>query len=65
MTEQLDSLITEFQNFFKDRVNDNKNEIVRAFADRNFDVINPLMQKNEKLHQSGFQQAIGLAKTVI
>lgn len=43
MQDQLEALIAEFQNYYRDRVNDNKNDIVRAFADRDFEVINPLM----------------------
>ena len=43
MQDQLEALIAEFQNYYRDRVNDNKNDIVRAFADRDLEVINPLM----------------------
>ena len=64
MINELETMITNQQTFFKDRINDNKNEIVRAFASRNFDVIHPLTKKNDRLSVSGFQQAVSLAKTV-
>ena len=54
MSEQLDALIVEFQNHYKDTVHDHKNSIVDAFTNRDFEVINPLMQKIKKIQDSGF-----------
>jgi len=55
MINELETMITNQQTFFKDRINDNKNEIVRAFASRTFEVISPLTKKNNRLGMSGFQ----------
>ena len=49
MSEQLDALIVEFQNHYRDTVHDYKNNIVDAFTNRDFEVINPLMQKIDKI----------------
>ena len=54
MSEQLGSLIAEFEDYYRDGVNANKNAIVSAFAARDFEAVNPLMQKNDKLQRSGF-----------
>ena len=54
MSDQLDALIVEFQNHYKDTVHDNKNSIVDAFTNRDFEVINPLMEKIERIKNSGF-----------
>ena len=54
MSDQLGSLISEFEDYYRDGVNANKNLIVRAFADRDFEAVNPLMEKNDKLQRSGF-----------
>ena len=54
MSDQLGSLISDFEDYYRDGVNANKNLIVRAFADRDFEAVNPLMEKNDKLQRSGF-----------
>ena len=54
MSDQLGALITEFEEHYRDGVNANKNLIVTAFAERDFEAVNPLMEKNDKLQRSGF-----------
>ena len=63
--QNLEDLITEYKNFYKDKINENKNNIVTSFLNRDFDKIHPLMKKNEKLTSAGFQHAISLAHTVL
>lgn len=65
MNQNLEDLIQEYKDFYRDKINDNKNNIVTSFLHRDFDQINPLMKKNEKLTSSGFQHAISLAHTVL
>ena len=52
--QNMEELVQEYQDFFKDKVNENKNGIVTSLLSRDFEKISPLMQKNEKLAQSGF-----------
>ena len=54
MSEQLEDLVQEYKDFFNDKINENKNNIVTSFVHRDFDKIHPLMQRNEVLQQSGF-----------
>ena len=54
MSDQLGALITDFEEHYRDGVNANKNRIVTAFAERDFEAVNPLMEKNDKLQRSGF-----------
>ena len=61
----MEGLITDYKDFYRDKINENKNNIVTSFLHRDFDNIRPLMQKNEKLTSSGFQHAISLAQTVL
>ena len=65
MSQNLEDLVQEYKDFYRDKINDNKNNIVTSFLNKNFDEIKPLMDKNEKLQQSGFQHAIGLAHTLL
>jgi len=44
---------------------ENKNMIVDHYVKREFEEIQPLMQQNEKLSGSNFQNAISLASTVL
>ena len=52
--QNLEDLIAEYRSFYKDKINDNKNNIVTSFLNRDFDKIHPLMKKNEKLSSAGF-----------
>jgi len=63
--QNLEDLIRLYQDFYRDKINENKNNIVTGFLHRDFDKIKPLMKKNEKLSSSGFQHAIQLAHTVL
>lgn len=65
MNESLEELIQEYKDFYRDKINDNKNTIVTAFLHRDFEKIQPTMKKNEELSRSGFQHAIGLAQTCL
>lgn len=63
--QNLEDLIRLYKDFYNDRINENKNNIVTSFLHRDFDKIKPLMKKNEKLSSAGFQHAISLAHTVL
>lgn len=65
MESSLEKLIQQYKDFYKDEVNANKDAIVMSFSQCDFDSIRPMMKKNEKLQQSGFQHGIGLAETII
>jgi len=41
--EQLAELTENYTDFYRDKVNKNKNEIVTALKNRNFDLVYPLM----------------------
>ena len=43
MSEQLEELVQEYKDFFNDKINENKNNIVTSFVERDFDKIHPLM----------------------
>lgn len=49
MSQNLDELIQEYKDFYRDKINENKNNIVTSFLQKDFDAIRPLMLKNEKL----------------
>jgi hypothetical protein len=42
-------MVSQFQDFFKDKVNDNKNKIVTSFLQRDFENIHVLQARNEEL----------------
>jgi len=65
MESDLEQLIQQYKDFYRDKINENKNNIVTSFLHRDFEKVNPLMKKNELLTSSGFQHAISLAQTVL
>ena len=65
LASDLEGLIQEYKDFYRDKINENKNNIVTSFLHKDFDDIRPLMDKNEKLTSSGFQHSIGLAHTIL
>lgn len=58
---EISDIIGHFKNFYKDKINENKNQIVTSFLKKNFEVIHVLQSKNEDLNKSGFYATIGLA----
>ena len=65
MNAQLESLITEYKDFYREKIHENKNQIVTSFVTKDFEKIHPLIKKNEKLTSSGFQHAISIAYTIL
>ena len=65
LANDLENLIREYKDFFKDSINDNKNQIVHKFLGREFDKITPIMEKNERLEASGLQHGVSLARTIL
>jgi len=61
----MNELIGNFKDFYKDKVNENKNKIVTSFLNRDFENIHSLQQKNDELNSSGFQATIGLAQIIL
>lgn len=50
MKTDLEKLIVEYKDYYRDKINENKNNIVTDFVSRDFDDIHPLMKKNETLN---------------
>jgi hypothetical protein len=46
----LEDLITQYREFYKDKVNENKNKIVTSFLRKDFENIHMLQKKNEELN---------------
>ena len=65
MNEALDELISQYKDFYRDKINENKNTIVHSFLTRDFEKIQPTMEKNDHLSKSGFQHAIGIGETIM
>ena len=65
MNDALDELISQQKDFYRDKINENKNLIVQSFLQRDFEKIQPTMEKNEHLSKSGFQHAIGIGETIL
>lgn len=63
--KSMTDLIGHFKDFYKDKVNENKNKIVTSFLHKDFENIHLLQAKNEELNSSGFQATIGLAQIVL
>ena len=49
MHENLESILSEYKDFYRDKINENKNMIVTGFLHREFDCIWALMRENEQL----------------
>ena len=60
MQDHLEDLMSEYKDFYRDRINENKNAIVTGFLERDFDNIWSLMQDNEKKAREGFHHTIQL-----
>ena len=58
MNEALEELIQEYKDFYRDKINENKNAIVTGFLERDFENIWSLMQDNEKKAGEGFHHTI-------
>ena len=65
MNGYLEELLFEYKDFYRDKVNSNKNKIVTAFLQKDFEIIWPKMKENETISRLGFQHTIALAQTVI
>lgn len=63
--ENIEDLLSEYKDFFRDRVNENKNAIVTSFIDRDFQKIWPLVQDNEEKVKDGFQHTVLLVATYL
>jgi len=63
--QNLEDLIQQYKDFYRDKINENKNNIVTSFLHRDFEKIRPLMLRNEKLTSSGLQHAISLGHTIL
>ena len=60
MYDSLTDAMSEYHDFFRDKVNENKNKIVTSFINRDFDAIWPIMQENKKYEESGFPMVLAL-----
>ena len=47
MYDSLTDAMSEYHDFFRDKVNENKNKIVTSFINRDFDAIWSIMQENK------------------
>ena len=50
----LAELVENYTDYYRDKVNDNKNRIVKAFHNRDFDIIYPTLLANEKVINAPF-----------
>lgn len=60
---ELAELTEDYADFYRDKVNTNKNEIVDNFKSRQFEKIHPLMATNDKVVNAPFQRTIGVGQT--
>ena len=65
MYDSLTDAMSEYHDFFRDKVNENKNKIVTSFINRDFDAIWSIMQENKKYEDSGFPMVLALNKTML
>ena len=54
LQDHVEDLLSEYKDFFRDRINENKNAIVTSFIERDFDKIWPLVSDNEQKGKDGF-----------
>ena len=64
MHDDLAELIEQYQDFYKNKFNENTDNIIELYKSCDFVNIRPLMLKNEKLNIAGFQHALSLARTM-
>lgn len=50
----MEELIKDYKDFYKDKINENKNKIVTSYLEREFNKIYPIMKTNEALINSNF-----------
>ena len=60
----LAELVENYTDYYRDKVNENKNSIVKSFLMRDFDKIHPIMQQNDKVMTAPFQRTIGVGQTM-
>jgi hypothetical protein len=62
--DDLDELVENYEDYYRDRSEKNKNKVTTAFFERNFDIIHPTLQINDKVIQAPLKRTIGLGGTM-
>lgn len=64
-TNDLENVCKQFKSYFDRNYNENKNKVVSCYKNREFDVINDILNKNESMKSSFFMQCTQLTLTFI
>ena len=62
--EDLAELVENYEDYYRDRAEENKNKMTKAFFARDFDVILPTIEINEKVMSAPFKRTIGIGGTL-
>jgi hypothetical protein len=60
----LAELVENYTDYYRDKINDNKNRITKAFHNRDFDIVYPTLQANERVQNAPFQRTISIGQTM-